>query len=67
MNKVKPGESQGSILVLSIISFKYINDLSGNLKGNAILFADNTSVSSVVSDPISTSQNLNNNLDKVGP
>ena len=67
MNKVKPGESQGSILVLSIISFKYINDLSGNLEGNAILFADNTSVSSVVSDPISTSQNLNNNLDKVGP
>ena len=67
MNKVKPGESQGSILVLSIISFKYINDLSGNLEGNAILFADNTSVSLVVSDPIRTSQNLNNNLDKVGP
>ena len=67
MNKVKPGESQDSILVLSIISFKYINDLSGNLEGNAILFADNTSVSSVVSDLISTSQNLNNNLDKVGP
>ena len=46
--------------------FKYINDLSGNLEANVRLFTDDTSMFSVVSNPINTSQKLNKNLDKVG-
>ena len=45
--------------------FIYINDLSDNLESNVKLFADDTSMSSVVRDPINTSQKLNNDLDKV--
>ena len=45
--------------------FIYINDLSDNLESNVKLFADDTSVFSVFRDPISTSQKLNNGLDKV--
>ena len=43
----------------------YINDLLDNLESNVKLFADDTSIFSVVRDPINTSQKLNNNLDKV--
>ena len=43
----------------------YINDLSGNLKANVKLFADDSSIFSVVSDRINTSQKLNKDLDKV--
>ena len=49
----------------SIVFFIYINDLSDNLESNVKLFADNTSMFSVVHDPINTSQKLNNDLDKV--
>ena len=59
---IKPGVPQGSIL-WSIIFFKYIKDLSGNLEANIKLFADDTF--SVVSNPINTSQKLNKDLDKV--
>ena len=45
---------------------KYINDLSGNLEAYLKLFADDTSMFSVVSNPINTSQKLNKDLDKVG-
>ena len=52
----------------SIVFFLYIyiNDLSDNLESNVKLFADNTSMFSVVRDPINTSQKLNNDLHKVG-
>ena len=40
--------------------------MSGNLEANVKLFADDTSIFSVVSDPINTSQNLNKDLNKVG-
>ena len=43
----------------------YINDLSGNLESNVKLFADDTSLFSVVFDPVNTSQKLNKDLDKV--
>ena len=36
----------------------YINDLSGKLETNVKLFADDTLMFSVVSDPINTSQKL---------
>ena len=64
---IKPGAPQGSI-VWSIIFLIYFNDLSGNLETNVKFFADNTSMFSVVSDPINTSQKLklNEDLDKVG-
>ena len=53
---IKPGVPQGSIL-WSIIFLIYINDLSGNLEANVKLFADDTSMFLVASDPINTSQN----------
>ena len=43
----------------------YINDLSDNLESNVKLFADDTSMFSVVRDPINASQKLNNDLNKV--
>ena len=42
-----------------------INDLSDNLESNVKLFADDTTMFSVVRDPINTSQELNNDLHKV--
>ena len=39
---------------------------SGNLEANVKLFTDDTSMFSVVSNPINTSKKLNKNLDKVG-
>ena len=45
--------------------FKCINDLSGNLEANLKFFADDTSTFSVVSNPISASQKVNKDLDKV--
>ena len=44
----------------------YINDLYDNLESHIKLFADDTSMFSVVRDAINTSQKLNNDLDKVG-
>ena len=51
---IKPAVPQGSIL-WSIIFLTYINDLSGNLEANVKLFVDDTSVASVVTDPINLS------------
>ena len=43
----------------------YTNNLSGNLKSNVNLFADDTSMFSVVRDPINTSQKLKTDFDGV--
>ena len=50
---IKPAVPQGSILWSIILT--YINDLSGNLEANVKLFVDDTSLASVVSDPINLS------------
>ena len=43
----------------------YTNNLSGNLKSNVNLFADDTSMFSVARDPINTSQKLKTDFDGV--
>ena len=43
----------------------YINDLSDNLGSNVKPLVDDTSMFSIVRDPITTSQMLNNDLDKI--
>ena len=42
----------------------YINDLATDLKSNLKLFADDTSLFSIVSDPLETTNILNEDLDK---
>ena len=49
----------------SLVHYFFKIDLSGNLKANVKFFADKTSMFLVVSDPTSTSQKLNKDLEKV--
>ena len=64
---IEAGVAQGSILgpLFFWFFYLYINDLSDNLESNVKLVADDTSMFSVVRDPIDTSQKLNNDLHKV--
>ena len=58
---VKAGVPQGSILVLLWL-FIYINDLSKELSSNPRLFADDTSLFSVVWNANLSANALNNDL-----
>ena len=58
---VKAGVPQGSILVL-LWFFIYINDLSKELSSNPRLFADDTSLFSVVWNANLSANALNNDL-----
>ena len=61
---IKSGVPQGSVLgpLLFVIS---INDLEKNLKCNVKFFADDTSLFSVVNDPLITASDLNKDLKSI--
>ena len=61
---VNAGVPQGSILD-PLLFLIYINDLADGLSSNAKLFADDTSLFSVVHNANTTAKELNNDLVKV--
>ena len=63
-SKIKAGVPQGLILG-PLLFLVYINDLPEGLTTNAKLFADDTSLFSVVHDSALSSVSLNNNLLKI--
>ena len=63
--KVEAGVLQGSVLA-PLLFFIYINDLFENLASNPKLFADNTSLFSVVKNVDASNIDLNSDLKKIG-
>ena len=58
---IKVAVSQGSVLG-RLLFFVYLNDLPYGLTTNAKLFADDTSLNSVIHDSATSSISLNNDL-----
>ena len=58
---IKVGEPEGLILG-PLFFLNYINGLAEGLKSSAKLFADNTSIFSIVKDPTKSSNELNSDL-----
>ena len=61
---VEAGNPQGSILRLLLFSI-YINDLSENVVSNPKLFADDTSLFSVILNKDLSAKNLNNDSNRI--
>ena len=61
---VTAGVPQGSIMG-PLLFLVYINDLSNGLKSNPKLFADDTSLFSIIHDVNSSQIDLNEDLDKI--
>ena len=61
---IRSGVPQGSVLG-PLLFLIYINDLEKNLKCQVKFFADDTSLFSLVSDPVLTASRLNSDLDLI--
>ena len=58
---IESGVPQGSVLG-PLLFLIYINDLEDNIKSNVIFFPDDTTLFSIVNDPLISANELNHDL-----
>ena len=62
--EIKAGVPQGSVLV-PLLFLIYVNDLERGIKSSVKFFADDTSLFSIVHDPLISAEELNHDLDLI--